>query len=210
MTKRDFLFIDEFGDTGQIQSTSADYFGLSVLHVNESGIADLESHFSKFRYFGCMRKELKHAYNKHQKHIIEDIFNEIEENCDVNCSLGFFIKRKYKGPYLKDDSYDSSKLRNFTIRRVLEEHFAKFPPESESVELIFDRYNTQKEYTENLLEYLNGNYNLPNFTEIVQIDSLCCTPIQLSDLFVRVVKEKTNAFQDLKKAPSFCEIFCLN
>jgi hypothetical protein len=57
------------------------------------------------------------------------------------------------------------------------------------IEIIFDRYLENEDEQENLAEYLRGNYRLPNFFHILQVDSEYCDPVQAADYLGRIVKE---------------------
>ncbi len=106
-------------------------------------------------------------------------------------------KKDYTGPYLHKlgknvHQYDPKKFRNFVIRKSLEylfEEFVSVDTKKHDIEIVFDRYLESEEDEKNLKDYLRGNYRLPHFEKIVQVDSEYSEPIQVSDYIGRYVKE---------------------
>jgi len=53
--KRDFLFIDESGEPGDV----TDYYIMGLIHVTDESLKKMNIHLGAFRYFGTIKKELK-------------------------------------------------------------------------------------------------------------------------------------------------------
>jgi hypothetical protein len=112
--------------------------------------------------------------------------------------LSFILeKSKYTGPYLKKIgkkvfNYNPKMFRNFVIRRSFEYTFnnlIKIDSEKNNLEVVFDRYLESEEDENNLKKYLRGNYKLPKFEKIVQVDSEYSESVQVSDFIGRFIKE---------------------
>jgi len=217
MAKRDFIFIDESGDPGKKElSGSSDYYMLTALHVTDNSIRKLTEHFCRLRYFRGLNKELKNIYKDPVLlKIIFDIYSWIGESKEVFCTSGYIQKVNYTGPYLSKDrygGYDPQKFRNYILRRVLERHFFLQGSLSTELEVVIDRVYPDYEMERDLLDYLEGNYNLPAILHLVQVDSRYVEGIQLCDLISRVIKAKCldrwdNISEDDLK---FAETICLN
>lgn len=193
---RVFVFVDETGDPGHpSESSSSKYYQLNITLVHRDSIPKLNKHLSAFRYFKNTGKELK----KHTRDakILAGVFSDLYYKESV-LFLSFILeKSRYTGPYLqkidkKDFDYNPKKFRNFVIRRSFEYVFnnlAKIDPEKNNLEIVFDRYLESEEDEDNLKQYLRGNYKLPKFEKIVQVDSEYSDPVQVSDFIGRFIKE---------------------
>ena len=191
--ERLFLFIDETGDPGHPDQRDASrYYQLNILALTRPLVMKLSHEFSRFRYFTQADKELE-KYVSRKRRIFTDI-------ACVMSSMGALFysfclsKESYVGPYLKNigrDKYDyNPKLfRNFIIRKSLETFFQEHPAQTgQEIEMVFDRFLTNEDDEKNLKEYLRGNFSLPNFLHIVQVDSMYSDAIQAVDIFGSLVK----------------------
>ena len=193
---RVFLFVDETGDPGHPDSTSSSrYYQLNIAIIHRESLSHLHKHLSAFRYFKDSGKELK----KHTRDakLLAGIFDDLVKKNNILFVSFILEKEKYTGPYLKKINktafaYDPNKFRNFVVRRSFEYIFSKLveiDPEMNNVEVVFDRYLESEADEESLKKYLRGNYNLPAFEKIVQVDSEYSEAVQVSDFIGRFVKE---------------------
>lgn len=193
---RVFVFIDETGDPGHPSSeSSSKYFQLNITVMHRESLIPLNKHLASFRYFKDSGKELK----KHTRDgkILAGVFNDLSSKNNVLFTSFILNKEKYTGPYLKKIGksvfdYNPNKFRNFILKKSFEYIFSKLVeinPESNNLEVIFDRYLESEEDEENLKKYLRGNYKLPKFEKITQVDSDYCESVQVSDFIGRFVKE---------------------
>ena len=65
------------------------------------------------------------------------------------------------------------------LRCLLEHHFQKYPLRSHHYDLVLDRVEMTKEETENLQNYLAGNYNIPTPTNITHASSIYVEGLQI-------------------------------
>ena len=193
---RIFLFMDETGDPGHPSETSSSrYYQLNIMIIHRESLASMHKHIAAFRYFKDSGKELK----KHTRDakILAGVFEDLVRKNNVLFVSFILEKEKYIGPYLKKIgksafAYDPNKFRNFVVKRSLEYIFAKLikvDDENNNIELVFDRYLESETDEENLKKYLRGNYKLPAFENIVQVDSEYSEAVQVSDFIGRFVKE---------------------
>lgn len=193
---RIFLFLDETGDPGHpLETSSSRYYQLNIAIIHRESLASMHKHLAAFRYFKDSGKELK----KHTRDakILAGVFDDLVKKSNVLFVSFILEKEKYTGPYLKkigksEFAYDPNKFRNFVVKRSLEYIFAKLikvDDENNNVELVFDRYLESETDEENLKKYLRGNYKLPAFEKIVQVDSEYSEAVQVSDFIGRFVKE---------------------
>lgn len=213
-TERQFVFIDETGDPGHPDQRDASrYYQLNLLAVNRPLLGKISSEFSRFRYFAGAGRELERYVGKYRRVFTDLIY--------VLANSGAFFysfclnKERYVGPYLKNigrEKYDYSPrlFSNFIIRKSLETFFQEHPAqEGQEIELVFDRFLAKEDDEKNLKEYLRGNYKLPRFLHIVQVDSMYSDAVQIVDIFGSLVKhyvfDEQLSFDHLR----FCYIFHL-
>lgn len=214
--ERLFLFIDETGDPGHPDNSSASrYYYLNVVVAGREGVAQLTKHLSAFRYFNKATKELK-RYSK-QSEQLKDIFQDLQDTGVAGLFSFGVDKSKYVGPYLKRikkgiSDYDAKKFRNYIVRMSLECLFASYPnlKTFSEIEIVFDRYHENEEEQDNLTKYLRGNYRLPNFFHILQVDSEYCDPVQAADYLGRIVKEYHIDGKHPDRQIPFVKIFEIN
>jgi hypothetical protein len=193
---RVFLFVDETGDPGHPNQTSSSrYYQLNIVIIHRESLANMHKHLSAFRYFKDSGKELKkHTYDSK---LLARVFEDLFKKSNVLFTSFILEKSKYTGPYLKKFgksafAYNPNKFRNFVVRRSLEHIFSKLvdiDSENNNIEIVFDRYLESESDEESLKKYLRGNYNLPAFEKIVQVDSEYSEAVQVSDFIGRFVKE---------------------
>lgn len=207
---RKILFIDEFGDTGRLSSSSSDYFGICIIEIEAKNLPLVIKESNRFRYWNSFNKELK-TLRKNQYDVFLEMIDNLGDNNLIKYTIGYFHKNTYQGPYYQEGHHDTKKLRNFSIRSTLEKHFELNPISAEvqtETELIFDRFDISRDYKNNFETYLKSNTNLPTFVDIVQVDSIVCEGLQISDFLSRVIKRKTDNFHNIEEelSPSVFEI----
>lgn len=192
---RVFLFVDETGDPGHPSKVDASrYYQLNISVVHRNALRHLNKHLAAFRYFRDSGNELK-KHTKDSK-ILGGVFKDLAGKDGILFVSFILNKVNYTGPYLHKIrktafSYDAKKFRNFIVRRSLEYTFSQLvevDSQINNIELVFDRYLDSDEDEENLKKYLRGNYNLPAFEKIVQVDSEYSEAVQVSDFIGRFVK----------------------
>lgn len=197
--ERIFLFIDETGDPGHPnQRDASSFYQINIVVAVRSGIRNMVEHFSRFRYFCDANKEFE-KYLPKEMDKIRDLFVLCSQHPGILFFSFYLNKKDYKGPYMNGSgkySYDPKKFRNFVVRMALEkvclqilsstiDDFSTLP----EIELVFDRYLSGEDDESNLKQYLRGNYKLPKFLHIVQVDSEYSDLIQISDLLGKLVKK---------------------
>lgn len=213
-TERQFIFIDETGDPGHPDRRDASrYYQLNLLAVNRPLLGKIASEFSRFRYFAGAGRELERYVGKYRR-VFTDLIRVLADGGALFYSF-CLNKERYVGPYLKNigrERYDYNPrlFSNFIIRKSLEKFFQEYPaPEGQEIELVFDRFLANEDDEKNLKEYLRGNYNLPRFLHIVQVDSMYSDAVQVVDIFGSLVKhcvfDEQLSFEHLR----FCRIFHL-
>ncbi len=194
--KRDFIFIDESGEPG----TETSYYILGLLHITDKTIDNINLHLGAFRYFGNIKKELKSTKLNHtQRDKLLNILKYSVNNQDVHdftkATSVYANKKNYKGNYLgnNEEEKDATRFRHFMVRRLLEFHFSKNKPQTNEIELIFDRFHsgeTKEQQMRNYLRKLSYLKILPNFLHITQADSRYLELLQVVDWVAGSVKEK--------------------
>jgi len=191
-----FFFVDETGDPGHpSKKDSSRYYQLNIAIAHRSSLKQLNKHIAAFRYFKDTGKELKK--HTHDMKVLGGAFKDVSKKDGIIFLSYILSKENYTGPYLskigKDKfTYDPKKFRNFVIRKSFEHIFREVVDvnlESHNLELVFDRYLESESDEDNLKQYLRGNYNLPHFEKIVQVDSEYSEAVQVSDYIGRYVKE---------------------
>lgn len=189
--KRDFIFIDESGDPGEPQSTSSPYYVAACLHVTDVQMEDLLPHFVNLRYFKSLSRELKPIVSNPK--LLPKILDILGWHDGIRISAVHLIKKDYKGPYLTDASPKGKNPRyfqNFILRQLLEHHFATSKFETEEGELIIDRVSMTFANEIGLRNYLNNNWNLPDFAHITFADSRYVECLQIVDLIASLVRRQ--------------------
>ena len=195
--ERLFLFIDETGDPGHPDQRDASvYYQLNITLANRAGVGRITRHFSRFRYFLDADKEFERYQRSTEKLL------EIMSICAATPDVKFFSfcleKKAYVGPYLRKIGkgkfdYDPRRFRNYIIKKSLEALFSYELTDSfvnpQEYELVFDRFLSSEKDEQNLRDYLRGNFRLPSFLHIIQVDSQYSDPVQVTDLVGKMVKD---------------------
>lgn len=187
-----FMFVDESGDTGDPfeHPDSTDNFIINIAIATDTGVMELDMLAAGYRTYNVYKKELKRMKKKGLK-IISDGLHHL-----TNVMLYEIVinKRQYVGPYLRSTSrYQPNQrlFRNFILKVALEyiTHSENLLKVQKPIELIIDRYLTNKNHEQNLREYLEKQFvRLPTFRHMIQVDSRYCPPIQVLDI-VQKIKE---------------------
>ncbi len=218
--KRDFVFIDESGDPGEPgKEDASDYYMVNALHLTDSTLQDMFNRLNHLRYFHKLEGELKNVHkNPRILKSLLDISEWFHRINGIFMTSTYLNKTSYEGPYLHNDSprgRNPKYFRNFIISKTLERHFYKnqtlSAPEPE-LEIVIDRFVSKKEDQDNLVNYLKKNRKLPSILHVVQVDSRYSDPIQIVDLFGRLLKAKhIDGWKDLEDYDfGFIETVCLN
>lgn len=215
--KRDFIFLDESGDSGKAKlEDSSDFYMTTALHVTDISLREMINQLSRIRYFQGLDKEIKNIHKDDTiLSVLMDILEWISNDQDIFVTSAYLEKVNYEGPYLHEDSYggyDSKKFMKFIIRRTLERHFYTNEQLSPELEIVIDRFLLKKEDELAILGYLKDNYSLPEINYLVQVDSRYSDAIQLVDLIGRIIKAKhLDGWEDLEIYKlNFAEVICLN
>ena len=191
-----FLFIDETGDPGHpSQRDASRYYQLNITVSHRNSLKYINKHLAAFRYFKDSGKELK-RHTRDAK-VLGEVYRDVSAKDGVLFFSFILNKEDYIGPYLhkigkETHKYNPKKFRNFVIRRSFEyvfEELVSVDTEKHDIEVVFDRYLESEEDEKNLKDYLRGNYRLPHFEKIVQVDSEYSEAVQISDYMGRYVKE---------------------
>lgn len=191
-----FVFADETGDPGHpSQRDSSRYYQLNLTIAHRDSLKHLYKHLAAFRYFKESGKELK----KHTRdaQVLGEVYRDVAAKNGVIFLSFILSKEEYTGPYLRKFGkeiyqYNPNKFRNFVIRMSLEYVFREIvsiDTEKNHIEIVFDRYLQAEDDEDNLKQYLRGNYHLPHFEKITQVDSEYSEAVQVSDYIGRYVKE---------------------
>jgi len=189
--KRDFIFIDESGDPGDLHSTSSSYYIAACIHVTDIQMEELLPHFVGLRFFQNLSRELKPIISNQK--LLPKILDILNWHDGIRVSAVHLTKKEYSGPYLSDRSPRGKNPRffqNFVIRQLLEHHFSGGGFQTDEGELVFDRISMTFENEVNLRDYINENWNLPDFSHITFADSRYVECLQIADLIAGLVREK--------------------
>ncbi len=189
MPQHDYIFVDKSGDpafthdstSGQLLSSV--YYILAALHLCNDAFSDLNKHMAAFRYFSGLSRELKIPP---EKGIFSKLLAPIgalsEGGKNIWASVIYVDKLKYTGTYLKPGGSRPANpiwFRNYMLRRLLEHHFQQYPLQSKQYDLVLDRIELSKDETENLQQYLAGNYYIPTPTHITHASSIYVEGLQV-------------------------------
>ncbi|MEK7233567.1 MAG: hypothetical protein AAB268_07115 [Elusimicrobiota bacterium] len=191
---RRFLFIDASGDEGLVSVGGSTHYVVGAVELAERPLDESRRLLSAIRHLMELHREMKASGltpgNRPRVKSCVALCEMIEQG-HAYASVVVVNKSTYVGPYLghkfrpKPDYF-----RNYTIRRLLERHLAKWPlAASDSLELVFDRFTMTGATLTNLEVYLAGNWGLPPLEAIVHADSRYVDPLFWPDLLVTVVKE---------------------
>jgi hypothetical protein len=202
MPKRDYVFVDESGDPG-LPGSGSPYFACLAMHTTDDSLAPIIDCFSDMRFYRHFNKEMKSLdKDPFLRPRLASALAEMVRTYGVRFSVTCLEKAKYTGPYLVPG--EGTRFRNFQLRRLLEWHFKDGAPATSECELVLDRHSHSPSQLQNLVEYVNGNYNLPNFAAVTAVDSRYVEAIQVADLCLRMYKgkyvERQTSYQGLDLA----------
>jgi len=192
MPLTEYLFIDESGDPGNGEGDSSSYYAELSLHISNEGFPNFIRHAINWRYIRGLVGEMKRPPRGPDMERFLRPFSELQRSGIIRCSSVYLIKDEYTGPYLKPSSPRGENpilFRNFIHRQLLEHHFSLYPPATNNIELVFDRFEMSHEAIKNLEDYLRGNIRLPNFKHITHADSLYTEALQVASQLVNLVKD---------------------
>lgn len=188
MPKHDYVFVDESGDAGYTLGEagallSSSYYVAAALHVCDDVFEQLNSHVAAFRYYSGLSHELKLPPEKEVFGRLMGPISFIATNgMNIWSSAVYLDKASYTGQYLKFGGHrpqDSAQFRNYILRCLLVFHFKMHPLVTGQWDLVLDRFPLTKLQTENLQNYLAGNYNIPTPTHITHAASIYVEALQV-------------------------------
>lgn len=192
--EKEFIFIDESGDPGPDGNPT---YILVALHTNETTLHRIRKHVVAFRYHLEVTKEFKGQRWADKlppggtaAHLLT-FMAELTDAGDIVTSGIWLDKPTYRaggGPHLGGAVGESWRFRHYQLRRLLERHVAR-RQWSEAVDLVIDRWAMTLDQRKSLEEYLRGNFKLrPVIPWITLVDSAYCDPIQVVDIYSRLVR----------------------
>lgn len=194
MTK--YIFIDESGDPGNIlvDGASSKHYAELALQLNsDDSLSDLIAHIISWKYVSGKLHETKPLPKGDQCRRYLAPILELHYQAKLNCSCVYLLKDRYQGPYLKPELPTGHKplyFRNFIHKELLKHHFTRFPISTETrIYLIFDDYTMNFEDIRNVEDYLQNNWNLPDFWRILHADSISTITLQVVSQLVGAIKD---------------------
>ncbi len=190
----EYIYIDESGDPGNIlaDGASSKHYAELALQLDGDSLPDFIAHIINWKYVLGKPHETKSLPKGNQcKRYLAPIL-ELHHQGKLKCSCVYLLKDQYTGPYLKPKLPTGHKpiyFRNFIHKELLEHHFAQFPIKPRTgINLIFDDYRIPFEEARKIEDYLQNNWNLPNFRRIVHADSIPNFTLQVTSQLVEAVK----------------------
>lgn len=204
MTK--YIFIDESGDPGNVLvdgASSKHYAELALQLDGDDSLDDFIAHIVSWKYISGKLKEIKPLPRGDQCRRYLAPIVELYEQGKLNCSCVYLLKEQYNGPYLKQESprgYNPLYFRNFIHKELLKHHFTEYPVSTETrIYLIFDDYSMNFEDIRNTEDYLQNNWNLPDFWRITHTDSISNIALQVVSQLIGAIKDIAIGDIDEKK-----------
>ncbi len=120
----------------------------------------------------------------------------IAQGLFIKATAVYIDKNDYTGAYLKDidgNLKNPTKFRHFTMKKLLEFHFAQHKPQSKEIELVIDRFQRGQEKEQQLKNYLNtfAHFSFYRYSFFIsQVDSRYVELVQVADWIAGCVKEK--------------------
>ena len=191
MAKYDYIFVDESGDPGYATHPetgallSSPFFAMAALHVTDDSYSHIIRHLAAFRYLRRLSRELKIPAQKPDfSRLLQPVQELAEAGETISASVVYLRKEEYRGPYLHPNGQrgqDARRFWNFTLRRLLEWHFAANPLISERYDLVLDRIEMSRPQQAELAEYLNRNLRIPAPINVTHASSLYVEALQVVD-----------------------------
>jgi hypothetical protein len=188
---RNYIFVDESGDPGLDGNPR---YMLVGMQMDEDGLTRFRQHLTAFRYHHEVVKELKaqrfaDKLSPQARHLL-DFLADLTDDGYIASTATWLEKEKYRkggGPYLAKTG-TTWQFRHFQLRLLLERHVSHVTWAAET-DLVIDRWKMSLDQRGNLEQYLRGNYNLrPVFANITTVDSVYCDPIQVVDIYGRLLR----------------------
>ena len=191
-----YIFIDESGDPGNILvdgASSKHYAELALQLNNDDSLSDFIAHIINWKYVLGKPYETKALPKGDQcKRYLAPIL-ELHYQGKLKCSCVYLFKDRYSGPYLKPELPTGHKplyFRNFIHKELLEHHFTQFPITHKArINLIFDDYRMHFEEVRNIEDYLQNNWNLPDFRRIIHTNSISNLALQVTSQLVETIND---------------------
>jgi len=191
-----YLFIDESGDPGYKLvdgASSKHYVELALQLDGDNSLSDFIAHIISWKYVTGKLHEIKQLPKGKQGIRYLAPILELYYQGRLKCSCVYLLKDHYKGPYLKPDlptGYKPLYFRNFIHMELLRHHFNKFPLINDTeIHLIFDDYPMRYIDVRNAEDYLQKNWNIPNFWRILHANSISTVPLQVASQLVTAIKD---------------------
>ena len=154
----------------------------------------LNRHVAAFRYYSGLNRELKIPSGKEEfTRLLGPIKALSTGGRNIWASVVYVDKVGYTGSYLKPGGSRAPNpvwFRNYMVRRLLEHHFQRYPLQSNQYDLVLDRIDMSREATENLREYIAGNWKIPTPAHITHASSIYVEGLQ-------VVHHIANGYKDV-------------
>lgn len=191
MSISNFIFIDESGDPGNKleNGASSKHYAELALQINGDILGDFITHIINWKYVLGQPYETKALPKGLQcKRYLTPIL-ELHSQGKIKCSCVYLFKEYYTGPYLKSEPPQPLYFRNFIHKKLLEYHFTEFPvAHTAGINLIFDDYRLPFEEVRKVENYLQNNWNLPDFRRIIHTNSISNLALQVTSQLVEIIK----------------------
>jgi hypothetical protein len=197
---REFIFVDETGDTGVAGGSV--HFGMALLHVKASDYESVRKLLATIRWAFSLYSEIKLGTDKRPAQRLLEGLGVLSHEDLVRASGLCLVKEHYLGRYLswcdlrvRRDEW-SLYLRNYLLRHLLETHFAQASADG-PIEVILDKVSLSEPQRANLLAYLSDDatiprsaaFNLPPIESITIADSRYVGGLQVAHVLAEVVKD---------------------
>jgi hypothetical protein len=189
--EKEFIFVDESGDPGPEGNP---LYILIATHVSLPALDDIRRHLAAFRYHHDVVREFKdqrwaEKFSPASRHLLGFLAN-ITDAGQITSTGTWLEKPTYRlggGPYLAGPG-QAVRFRHFQLRLLLEHHIAR-RGWGQNVDLVIDRWRMSLDQRRNLEDYVRGNFKLrPMIASITTVDSAYADPIQVVDIYARLVR----------------------
>lgn len=196
MADNTYLFIDESGDPGYVlgNGASSKHYAELALQINsDESLSDCIAHIISWKYVSGKLHEIKPLPKGEGGVKYLAPLLELYYQGKLLCSGVYLLKELYSGPYLKPELPSGHKplyFRNFIHKELLIHHFTQFPiSKEERIYLIFDDYTMEFEGIRKVENYLQNNWDLPNFWRILHANSISTIALQVASQLIGAVKD---------------------